>query len=84
MLSKNALNNYRMAGYLLVAIGLINLRYQWGTDNVVMNSAIIFLPGLLFIAVTFLRSAQTLLAHKATMAMLSVVGVALVIWAITN
>lgn len=84
MLTKNALNNYRMAGYLLLAIGLINLRYQWGTAHILSNSAIIFLPGIFLIAFTFTKSAQRVLAQKAVISLLSVVGIALVMWAVTN
>ena len=36
-ISKYALNNYRMASYLLIAIGLINLRYKSGKDEVLTN-----------------------------------------------
>ena len=84
MLSKMALNNYRMAGYLLLAIGLINLRYQTGHENVLQHSLFIIVPGGLLIAITFLRSAQNFLAKKAVMWILAALGVALVIWAITN
>ena len=84
MLSKMALNNYRMAGYLLLAIGLINLRYQTGHSNVLLHSLYIIVPGGLLIAITFLRSAQNFLAKKAVMWILAALGVVLVIWAITN
>ena len=67
MLSKMALNNYRMAGYLLLAIGLINLRYQTGHSNVLVHSLLIIVPGVLLIGVTFLRSAQSFLAKREVM-----------------
>ena len=84
MLSKMALNNYRMAGYLLLAIGLINLRYQPGHSNVLVHSLLIIVPGVLLIGVTFLRSAQSFLAKREVMWMLAAIGAALVVWAITN
>lgn len=84
MLSKMALNNYRMAGYLLLAIGLINLRYQTGHSNVLVHSLLIIVPGVLLIGVTFLRSAQSVLAKREVMWMLAAIGAALVVWAITN
>jgi uncharacterized membrane protein len=83
-ISKYALNNYRMASYLLLAIGLINLRYQTGKDEVFNNSLAIFAPGILMLLVTFVKPAHSLLARREVMALLAVAGSALVIWAITN
>jgi uncharacterized membrane protein len=83
-ISKNALNNYRMASYLLLAIGLINLRYQTGKDEVFNNSLTIIVPGVVMLLITFLKSAHSLLARREVMALLAVAGTALVIWAITN
>ena len=83
-ISKYALNNYRMASYLLLAIGLINLRYQTGKDQVFNNSLSIVIPGFLMLLVTFLKSAHALLARREVMAILAIAGTALVIWAITN
>jgi uncharacterized membrane protein len=83
-ISKYALNNYRMASYLLLAIGLINLRYQTGKDGVFNNSLAIFAPGIAMLLITFLKAAHSLLARREVMALLAVAGSALVIWAITN
>ena len=83
-ISKYVLNNYRMASYLLLAIGLINLRYQTGKDEVFNNSLTIIVPGVLMLLVTFLKSAHALLARREVMLLLAVVGSALVIWAVTN
>jgi uncharacterized membrane protein len=83
-ISKYVLNNYRMASYLLLAIGLINLRYQTGKDGVLNNSLTIFAPGILMLLITFLKSAHALLARREVMVLLAVAGTALVIWAITN
>ena len=58
MLSKYALNNYRMAGYLLIALGLINLRYQSGADSILARSLFIILPGLVLVALTFISRMQ--------------------------
>jgi hypothetical protein len=41
------INNYRMGGYLLLAIGLINLRYQTGQSEVLRSSLLIIVPGTL-------------------------------------
>ena len=83
-LSKYALNNYRMASYLLFAIGLINLRYQTGKDGVLINSAAIFIPGFIALSLTFVKGAHGFLAKREVMVALGVIGGALVAWAITN
>ena len=83
-LSRYALNNYRMASYLLFAIGLINLRYQTGKDDVLANSAAVFIPGFIALSLTFIKSAHGLLAKREVMIALGVIGGVLVAWAITN
>jgi hypothetical protein len=83
-LSKYALNNYRMASYLLFAIGLINLRYQTGKDGVLLNSAAIFLPGFIALTLTFIKGAHGFLAKREVMIALGVIGAVLVAWAISN
>jgi len=83
-LSKYALNNYRMASYLLLAIGLINLRYQTGKDGVLTNSLTIVIPGIAMLSTTFAKGAYGLLARREVMALLAVAGAVLVAWAISN
>ena len=84
ILSKYALNNYRMASYLLLAIGLINLRYQTGKEGVLGNSMAIVIPGVAMLLVTFAKGAHAFLARREVMALAAVLGAALVTWAITN
>ena len=83
-ISKYALNNYRMASYLLIAIGLINLRYQSGKDEVLTNSLLVVIPGVLALLVTFIKSTHKFLARREVMGLLSLFGAALVFWAISN
>ena len=83
-ISKYALNNYRMASYLLFAIGLINLRYQTGKTDVLVNSAAVFVPGFIALALTFIKGAHGFLAKREVMVALAVIGGVLVAWAITN
>jgi len=83
-LSKYALNNYRMASYLLLAIGLINLRYQTGHDGVLTNSLAIVIPGFAMLFLTFAKGTHGFLAKREVMALSAVLGAALVAWAITN
>ena len=83
-LSKYALNNYRMASYLLLAIGLINLRYQSGTEGVLVNSLTVIIPGTAMLLISFIKGVHDFLARREVMVALLVIGLALVTWAITN
>jgi hypothetical protein len=83
-LSKYALNNYRMASYLLLAIGLINLRYQTGKSEVLNNSLIVIIPGTAMLLVSFVKGVHSFLARREVMVALLVIAAALVAWAITN
>ena len=38
-------NNYRMGGYLLLAVGLINWQYQNEDAGIVSRSLLIVIPG---------------------------------------
>jgi hypothetical protein len=83
-LSKYALNNYRMASYLLLAIGLINLRYQTGKAGVLGNSLTVIIPGTAMLLISFVKGVHSMLARREVMVALLVIGIALVTWAITN
>ncbi len=83
-LSKYALNNYRMASYLLLAIGLINLRYQTGKDGVLTNSLTIIIPGVAMLLLSFAKGLHSFLARREVMVILTVLGAAIVAWAISN
>ncbi len=84
ILSKYALNNYRMASYLLLAIGLINLRYQSGNEGVLVNSLTVIIPGTAMLLISFIKGVHDFLARREVMVALLVIGLALVAWAITN
>jgi hypothetical protein len=73
-----------MASYLLLAIGLINLRYQTGKDGVLDNSLLVIIPGTAMLLITFIKGVYAFLARREVMVALLVIGVALVAWAITN
>ena len=70
-----------MAGYLLIALGLINLRYQSGADSILARSLSIVLPGLVLVALTFISRVHRFLAQRAIMAVFGVIGCALVVYA---
>jgi hypothetical protein len=82
--NKNWINNYRMGGYLLLACGLINLRYQWGESDVAIRSATIFIPGAIIIGATFNSSALKVLVRREVQFLLTAAGLALVAFAVTN
>ncbi len=42
-----------MGAYLLIAIGLINLRYQTGHNGVLTHSLTIIIPGAFLLAITW-------------------------------
>ena len=73
-----------MGGYLLLACGLINLRYQWGESDVAIRSATIFIPGAIIIGATFNSSALKVLARREVQFLLTAAGLALVAFAVLN
>ena len=67
-----------MGGYLLLAVGLINWRYQIDDANVASRSLLIAIPGVLILAMTFIKPLDKFLASKAGMAIVTVIGAVLV------
>jgi len=58
------INNYRYGAYALLAIGLINLRYQTGSTNNLNNSSVLIGLGLIGLLITFIPAAKSLLVRK--------------------
>jgi hypothetical protein len=57
----NPLNYYRFGSYAILAMGLINLRYQTGNDaNLAKSSALIIL-GLVTLIATFMLALKAML-----------------------
>ena len=73
-----------MGGYLLLAIGLINLRYQTGKSSVLAHSLLLIVPGALLRASTFFSAGQQALNKKAATAIVITVGGLLVIYSFIN
>jgi hypothetical protein len=71
-------NNYRMGGYLLLAVGLINWQYQNADEGIASRSLLIAIPGVVIVAMTFIKPLDKFLASRAGMAIVTVVGAALV------
>jgi hypothetical protein len=71
-------NNYRMGGYLLLAIGLINWQYQNEDAGIASRSLLIAIPGVVIVALTFIKPLDKFLASRAGMSIVTVVGAVLV------
>jgi hypothetical protein len=78
------INNFRMGGYLLLAVGLINLRYQTGKSSVLAHSLILIIPGALLLASTFTNAGKKWLHTKAATAIVIAGGGLLVIYSFIN
>jgi uncharacterized membrane protein len=78
------INNFRMGGYLLLAVGLINLRYQTGKSSVLTHSLILIVPGALLLATTFLSAGKKWLDTKAATAMVLTCGGLLLVYSFIN
>ena len=76
--------NYRWGGYLLIALGLINLRYQTGHSHVLAHSLIIILPGALLLVATWTKPLAATLAQKSVKIAAIVIGVILVAYSLLN
>ena len=79
-----AMTNYRLGGYLLVAIGLLNLRYQTGEPGVVRNSIIILAPGALVLILSFIPKTAAMLHSKTVQKISIVIGLAAILFAAVN
>ena len=73
-----------MGGYLLIAVGLINLRYQSGQSGVFGHSATIIIPGALLLVSTLVSPLVMLLDLRPTKVAVLILGIALVAYAVLN
>ena len=73
-----------MGGYLLLAIGLINLRYQSGQSEVLRSSLLIIVPGTLLLIATWIPAIAELLIPKSSQILVAIVGTLLAFYAIVN
>lgn len=58
------INNYRFGSYAILAMGLINLRYQTGNSNNLNHSLVLILLGLIGLLATFIPKLNSFLANK--------------------
>ena len=78
------INNYRMGGYLLLAVGVINLRYQTGQSEIIKNSLLIILPGVLLLIATWIPAVAKMLLPKISQILVITLGTLLALYAIVN
>jgi hypothetical protein len=78
----NPLNNYRFGSYALLAMGLINLRYQTGSEANLSTSSVLITVGLLVFIVTFIPKFSTFLLGKIVKKVSLLLLVALIIYGI--
>jgi hypothetical protein len=74
------INNYRYAAYALLAIGLINLRYQTGNANNLNTSSVLIVLGVLGLLITFIPPLKSLLLKKSTQIIALTIFVAAIVY----
>lgn len=67
-----------MGGYLLLCIGLINWQYQNTDAGVATRSLLILVPGVVVVAMTFIKPLDTFMGSKLGIFLVAAVGVLLV------
>ena len=58
------INNYRFGAYALFAMGLINLRYQTGSDGNLSKSSVLITIGAIVLALTFIPKLNNFFMKK--------------------
>jgi len=69
-----------MAAYAALAVGLINLRYQTGSEGNLAKSAALFIPGALLLAVSLTSFGRKWLESKTAAAIVITGGGLLLIY----
>ena len=67
-----------MGGYLILALGLINWQYQNNDAGVATRSLLILMPGVVVIAMTFIKPLDAFMGSRVGMSLIAVVGAILV------
>ncbi len=60
----NQLNYYRFAAYALFATGLLNLRYQTGSEGNLSKSSVLILIGAVILGLTFIPKFSNILMKR--------------------
>jgi hypothetical protein len=74
----NPLNNYRFGSYAILAMGLINLRYQTGSEQNLSKSLVLILSGALVFLLTFISAFKSFLTKRLTQRLAMVLLLALI------
>ncbi len=78
----NMLNNYRFGSYALLAMGLINLRYQTGSEGNLSTSSVLIAIGVAVFILTFIPKVSSILLKGPIKKLSLVLLVALIIYGI--
>jgi uncharacterized membrane protein len=60
----NPINYYRFGSYAVLAMGLINLRYQTGNDANLAKSSVLIILGLVALIATFMPALKAMLLKR--------------------
>jgi uncharacterized membrane protein len=60
----NPINYYRFGSYAVLAMGLINLRYQTGNDANLAKSSVLIILGLVALIATFMPALKAVLLKR--------------------
>jgi hypothetical protein len=74
------INNYRYAAYALLAIGLINLRYQTGNANNLNTSSVLIGLGVIGLLITFIPPLKSFLLKKSIQIIALAIFVAAIVY----
>ena len=74
------INNYRYAAYALLAIGLINLRYQTGNANNLNTSSVLIGLGVIGLLITFIPPLKSFLLKKSIQIVALAIFVAAIVY----
>ena len=78
----NMLNNYRFGSYAILAMGLINLRYQTGSEGNLSTSSVLITIGLIVFISTFIPKLSVFLLNSVVKRISLLLLVALIIYGI--
>jgi hypothetical protein len=76
--------NARWAGYLFIALGLLNWRYQDSNPNAMTNSLILIAGGVLTLILGFTKAGLAWLETQAGKTIGLIVGAGLIIFSFIN
>jgi hypothetical protein len=76
------INNYRFGAYALFAMGLINLRYQTGSEGNLSKSAVLIAVGAIVLALTFIPKLKDFFMRKVVKSLSLILLVVLIAYGI--